>query len=81
MSDLNAIQRACDLVGGQSALARILSAPANELTPQAVQYWCKKNRVPAERVLAIEAATEGQVTRYELRPDLYPRGALLAATG
>ncbi len=36
-----------------------------------VVHW--RNRgVPAERVLEIEAATEGKVTRHELRPDLYP---------
>ncbi len=28
-------------------------------------------RVPAERVLAIEAATHGKVTRYDLRPDVF----------
>ena len=30
-------------------------------------------RVPAERVIEIESATGGQVTRHELRPDLYPK--------
>jgi DNA-binding transcriptional regulator YdaS (Cro superfamily) len=29
-------------------------------------------KVPAERVLLIEAATGGRVSRHELRPDLYP---------
>jgi len=28
--------------------------------------------VPAERVLAVERATGRRVTRYELRPDIYP---------
>ncbi len=28
-------------------------------------------RVPAHRCLAIEAATKGAVTRYELRPDVF----------
>ena len=36
----------------------------------AVSQWLRK--VPAERVLAIERATDGKVTRHELRPDLYP---------
>lgn len=31
------------------------------------------NGVAAERVLKIEAATEGKVSRHDLRPDLYPR--------
>ena len=29
-------------------------------------------RITAERAIEIEAATGGQVTRHELRPDLYP---------
>lgn len=70
------IQRACELAGGQSALARLLSKPEAPVSPQVVQHWCRNNRVPAERVLAVEAAVEGQVTRYDLRPDLYPRGGI-----
>lgn len=63
-----AIQRACEQAGSQSALARML-----EVTPQAVQSWCATGRVPAERVIPIEAATG--VSRHELRPDLYPIAA------
>jgi DNA-binding transcriptional regulator YdaS (Cro superfamily) len=63
----HAIERAAQLVGGQSALARKLGC-----TPQAVSKMCSTGRVPAERVLPVEAATEGRVTRHELRPDLYP---------
>lgn len=61
-----ALRRAVNMVGGQSALARLLG-----VKQQHVYYWLKKS-VPARRVLAIERATEGQVTRHELRPDLYP---------
>ncbi|MDT4808392.1 putative antitoxin of bacterial toxin-antitoxin system, YdaS/YdaT [compost metagenome] len=63
----NAATRAAAAAGGQSALARSLGC-----TPQAVQRMCATGRVPAERVLQIEAATGGEVTRHELRPDLYP---------
>lgn len=59
------IQRAAHVVGGQSALARKLGC-----TSQAVSKMCATGRVPAERVLPIEAATG--VPRHELRPDLYP---------
>jgi DNA-binding transcriptional regulator YdaS (Cro superfamily) len=41
------------------------------LTQGAISQWLRK-RVPADRVLAIERATGGKVTRHELRPDLYP---------
>ncbi len=57
------------LKGNQSELARKIG-----VTPQAVQQWSKSGKVPAERVLDIEAATGGKVTRHELRPDLYPKG-------
>ena len=64
---MNPIERAAEAVGGQSALARAL-----DVTPQAVQSWCAKGNVPSSRVLAIETATAGKVTRHDLRPDLYP---------
>jgi DNA-binding transcriptional regulator YdaS (Cro superfamily) len=37
---------------------------------QAVQKWRRSGRIPAERVLSIEAISG--VSRHELRPDLYP---------
>jgi DNA-binding transcriptional regulator YdaS (Cro superfamily) len=61
----NAPTRAAVAAGGQSALARTL-----KVTPQAVQRWCALGKVPAERVLEIEAASG--VSRHELRPDIYP---------
>lgn len=63
----NAIERAASHVGGQSALARLLGC-----SPQAVSKMCATGRVPAERVISIETATSGAITRHELRPDLYP---------
>lgn len=66
----NAISRAAAIVGGQSALARKLGC-----TPQAVQKMCATGKVPAERVNSIVDAVDGQVTREELRPDLYAEQA------
>lgn len=60
------LEKAIAVVGSQSALARALV-----VSPQAVNQWLK-SKVPAERVLEIEGATKGQVTRHDLRPDLYP---------
>lgn len=62
----NAAEKAAAKIGGQSALARVLGC-----SPQAVQRMCATGRVPAERVLAIEAATG--VSRHQLRPDIYPK--------
>lgn len=63
----SAIQRAANAAGGQSALARLL-----DVKPQAVQRWCATGIVPANRVLDIERVIKGEVSRNELRPDLYP---------
>src|SRR4051812_23639096 len=60
----DALERAIVEAGGVAALARAIN-----VTPQAVSQW---DRVPAERALAVEKATEGRITRQELRPDLYP---------
>ncbi len=57
------LRKALQLVGTAN-LARQLG-----IRSQAVSQW---RRVPAERVLAVEQATGGRVTRHELRPDLYP---------
>jgi TorA maturation chaperone TorD len=56
------LERAIEAVGGVRALARALG-----VSQPAVSTW---RRIPAERVLAVEAATG--VSRTALRPDLYP---------
>ncbi|MFG1371519.1 helix-turn-helix domain-containing protein [Xanthobacter oligotrophicus] len=63
-----ALHRACDLVGSQSALAEKIGVRQSTLW-----HWLKraKRGAPAEFVPAIERATDGAVTRHELRPDIY----------
>jgi DNA-binding transcriptional regulator YdaS (Cro superfamily) len=70
-TETSPIERACAVVGGQSALARKLGC-----TPQAVQKMCATGRVPPHRVLAVESASG--VSRHELAPELYPREAAAA---
>jgi DNA-binding transcriptional regulator YdaS (Cro superfamily) len=41
------------------------------LSVQAIYKWEKSERIPAEYCRTIERATNGQVTRYELRPDVF----------
>ena len=66
MSD--ALERAVTQVGSQAALAKAIG-----VTPQHVWNWINRDkRVPAEKVIAIEEATSGEVSRHDLRPDLYP---------
>lgn len=60
-----ALAKAIEAVGSQRALADAVG-----VSTQAVTKW--RRQVPAERVIAIELATGGAVTRYQLRPDLYP---------
>ncbi|HEX6957830.1 MAG TPA: molecular chaperone TorD family protein [Ferrovibrio sp.] len=63
-----ALTKAIAIVGGQTQLARLLGVKQAN-----VWHWLKKaERVPGEYVLAIEKATGGQVSRHDLRPDLYP---------
>lgn len=62
---MSALERAIAKAGGLTALAAAIKT-----TPQVVVNW-RKRGVPAERVLDIEAATGGQVTRHDLRPDIF----------
>jgi len=43
------------------------------VTYQAIRKW-EKTQVPSHRVRQIVAATEGEVSAHDLRPDLYPEG-------
>ncbi len=65
--DHSALERAVEIVGGQSALARKLG-----LKQANVWHWLNRaEHVPAEQAIAIELATGGAVTRAALRPDLF----------
>ncbi len=62
------LDRAARLIGSRSALADKIRTPRTTL-----QSWFTANRaVPAEVCGPIEIATAGQVTRSDLRPDLWP---------
>src|SRR5215475_14803299 len=57
----NGLDRAIDAAGGVAELARKIG-----ISQPSVSNWSK---VPAQRVIAVEAATG--VSRNDLRPDLY----------
>ena len=69
-----AFLRAIEFFKGQTGLARRLTeVTGKDVTQQRI--WNILNRqaeVPAEWCIPIERATEGTVTRHQLRPDLYP---------
>lgn len=60
------IAKAIRLAGSQTALGNMLG-----LTPQAIQKWAAHGTVPGERCRDVEAALNGQVTRYELNPVVF----------
>ena len=61
------LQRAINKAGSQQALAAAIG-----VSQQQVSYlMTKAKRIPAEVAIAVERATEGEVTRAELRPDLF----------
>lgn len=43
--------------------------------PNVVWNWVSREKVPADKVLDIERALNGAVTRYELRPDVFGKRA------
>lgn len=62
-----ALFEAVTICGGQVALARKLGISQGHLW----SWMHRDKKVPAERCAAIEAATGGAVTRYDLRPDVF----------
>jgi DNA-binding transcriptional regulator YdaS (Cro superfamily) len=62
-----ALEKAVALVGGQTALAKLIG-----VKQQNVWQWLYDTGKPmSEYCIAIERATYGRVTRYELRPDVF----------
>jgi len=62
-------KEACDIVGSQAEMARILA-----ITPGMVSQLANGHRpVPIEHCLAIERAVSGQITRQALRPKDFRR--------
>lgn len=66
-----ALREAVEAAGGQNATAEKLGT-----TQSTVWAWIHKLRkVPAERVVDLERACGGRITRHQLRPDLYDEAA------
>jgi DNA-binding transcriptional regulator YdaS (Cro superfamily) len=68
LTPFEAFDLAVTRAGSQSALAKICDCTPGNIN----QLLQAKRMLPAEYVLAVEAATN--VPRHDLRPDLYPRG-------
>jgi DNA-binding transcriptional regulator YdaS (Cro superfamily) len=83
-ASLKALERAIGIVGSQAELARRVAETKQnpKIKTQHVWNWLNRDKqVPADMVLAIEAATVDSATgrprvlRNDLRPDLYPEEA------
>lgn len=71
MSEENqALREAIKIAGSGVELAKRIG-----VTPQAVNQWLRQG-VPPSRVLAVERAVEGKVSRQQIRPDIYPPAEL-----
>jgi hypothetical protein len=42
-----------------------------DISQPAVHRWRARGKAPADRVIYLEHATQGKVTRYQLRPDVF----------
>lgn len=61
----SAIEKAAQLIGSKAKLACLIG-----VKPPTVQQWLNGDRpVPIDRAVQIEAATNGEVTRKDLRPN------------
>lgn len=64
----NHVAKAAQLIGGQTALSKILG-----VSRQAVHQMIHSGApCAAVHVLPIVRATDGEITPHDLRPDLYP---------
>jgi len=63
-----ALHQALRYFGNQARMANALSE-----SQQTVSYWVRAGRAPERACIPIERATEGAVTRYALRPDVFGR--------
>lgn len=63
---MDALTKAIEQAGGVARLASRIG-----VAPNVVGNWKLRESVPADRCLAIEQATEGVVTRHDLRPDVF----------
>lgn len=68
MTGIEALKHAIVLLGSQGEVARAVGVKQ----PSVSFIVTKGERVPAEWCIPLEKATEGAVTRHDLRPDLYP---------
>jgi len=70
---IKTLRKAVDILGGQSCLARRLSEVTGQSYQQGhISAWLRRHKkIPAQVAIPIERLTNGLVTRYDLRPDVF----------
>lgn len=69
MTPREALEKAISLAGSQSELARRIGGPVKQ---QHVDYWLRvMGKISEKHAIAAERAVDGQVTRYQFRPDVF----------
>ncbi|MNM28142.1 helix-turn-helix protein [compost metagenome] len=56
----------------QQAFAELLTASGSPATQGLVSQWEKGATISADRAIEIEKATDGEISRSDLRPDYWP---------
>jgi DNA-binding transcriptional regulator YdaS (Cro superfamily) len=67
--------RAVEICGGQTALAKKIGKRQSYVSMALHRMGKGRQKVAAEICALIEEATDGAVTRHDLRPDLWPQRA------
>lgn len=62
-----ALKRAIELAGGQTALGQLI-----EKRQSSVRNWALAGRIPAEYVIPVSRSLGFKITPHQLRPDIYP---------
>lgn len=65
---LKYLKDAIKILGGQAIFAERLGLKQPTISTWITVY----RRAPAKHAIAIEKLTQGKITRYQLRPDIYP---------
>jgi len=62
-----ALEQAIKMIGNKNRVAQLCG-----ISPVQIAKWLKAGKTPPHRCIELERATNGGITRYELRPDIYP---------
>ena len=67
------IRAAIERAGGYVSVAKTMSKDGHYVYPQLILSWINSERkIPAKWVIPLESALGGEVSRNDMRPDIYP---------